>query len=52
MTDPRAHSAYLSPTSSREAFGLFEQAQRREAARDGSARLLAALRRYYVRRLG
>lgn len=45
-----AHSAYLSPSSDLGAFGLWDDAQRRNAARDGSARLLSALLRYYEQR--
>jgi len=47
---PRAHSAYLSPTRTCGGFGTFDQAERRRAAEAGSARLLAALVRYYERR--
>jgi len=44
------HSAYLSPTRTCGGFGTFDQAERRRAAEAGSARLLAALVRYYERR--
>lgn len=50
MTNPRAHSAYLSPTSGQDLTGRSEMIDRAVSAREGSERLLAALLRFYERR--
>lgn len=50
MTNPRAHSAYLSPTGGDNMTGRSDIFDRYMEARAGSAKLLAALLRYYERR--
>ena len=51
MNAPRyGHGTYLSTSNGGDTSGRSDLTQRYAAARDGSARLLAALLRYYERR--
>lgn len=46
------HTAYISPTSGIERSGRSDVRERYNAARDGSARLLAAILRHFEGRRG